>query len=974
MPASTRSKSRLCCLLTNCLVLLAIAGARAPRAAAADGAALAEKFLSRENVRPGLCVYVGGADVGLMLALREHGYLVHGITADAKALPGLREAIQAKEAYGPVSVDVASMEYLPYAINIVNLLIVDDFPARAAEGLTAGDILRVLAPYGSAFLESGPAETEGVETSRMEDGWVQLTKPYTEGMDEFLNSEARLSKDRLVGPPTALRWITGEYWCGKNSWGYSRVVSAGGRVFYRFNVERGYGFKTGYEQKMFRYVARDAFNGLKLWERLQPDTGAELLQISEGRLLISRRTRTVLDPATGEEVAEEEAERLIRNYQAVPCDGLLIFHGRLRAVDAETGKEVWRGPDGWDYGGPMGDGKMFLNMRLGRDKTHLGVCVDIRTGKKLWQHPKGRYILYRDGNLFRRGRRKQRTIPDPRDGTKTIDKWYGVVGAVSTEDGTPLWEHEFPLPVHGGTDDSWYMEGLLWVHAGFDDRSEVKVESWQGLDPKTGDVKRTLLMPSKVKHRCSPHHATEKYILANGMELFCPSEGRVYGFYGLRNACKLGYIPANGMLYSAPTVCECFPHLRGVGAVAADPIPSWEDMKERAVPDFVKGPAFGKAATLAVAESDWPTYRHDPLRTGATSVSVPVDVKQLWATAFGKRVSAPTVAGGLVFVSVIDEHRVLALDAATGQERWSYTVAGRVDTPPTIHDGLALFGGRDGWAYCLTADAGQLVWKFRAAPEDKRTVERGQVESSWPLFGTVLVLGDVAIVAAGRHSEVDGGIFMYALEPATGAVKWKKQIIRANLHAQASRSKIGNEMNDILNGDETAFLMQWKWFDPKDGSETTTQASVVLTGGRPGWIADIAGPPIGWKHDFQQERRGAGVRATIINFFEDMTYSIDKDTAEVYCRDRRNRGGWTAKMPKDTRQKALLVTPETVFVTTLPDDTDFTRGEVWMYSTAGGEPVGKAPLPAAPAFEAIAATPGRLFVTTQDGQVVCLGK
>ena len=45
---------------------------------------------------------------------------------------------------------------------------------------------------------------------------------------------------------------------------------------------------------------------------------------------------------------------------------------------------------------------------------------------------------------------------------------------------------------------------------------------------------------------------------------------------------------------------------------------------------------------------------------------------------------------------------------------------GRVDSPPTLHQGRAIFGCRDGYVYCLTADDGKLVWRFRAAPIDQR--------------------------------------------------------------------------------------------------------------------------------------------------------------------------------------------------------------------------------------------------------------
>ena len=64
---------------------------------------------------------------------------------------------------------------------------------------------------------------------------------------------------------------------------------------------------------------------------------------------------------------------------------------------------------------------------------------------------------------------------------------------------------------------------------------------------------------------------------------------------------------------------------------------------------------------------------------------------------------------------------------------------------------VLLFGCADGYIYCLTADDGRLVWRFRAAPEDRQMVAFEQVESVWPVHGAVLVRDDVAYVTAGRH-------------------------------------------------------------------------------------------------------------------------------------------------------------------------------------------------------------------------------
>jgi hypothetical protein len=116
----------------------------------------------------------------------------------------------------------------------------------------------------------------------------------------------------------------------------------------------------------------------------------------------------------------------------------------------------------------------------------------------------------------------------------------------------------------------------------------------------------------------------------------------------------------------------------------------------------------------------------------------------------------------------VDQHRVLAFDAADGTPRWAFTAGGRVDSPPTIHHNLVLFGCRDGFIYCLRGSDGELAWKFRAAPVDERMVACEQLESVWPVHGSVLVRDGVLFAAAGRSMFLDGGVRLLRLDPVSG--------------------------------------------------------------------------------------------------------------------------------------------------------------------------------------------------------------
>ena len=128
-----------------------------------------------------------------------------------------------------------------------------------------------------------------------------------------------------------------------------------------------------------------------------------------------------------------------------------------------------------------------------------------------------------------------------------------------------------------------------------------------------------------------------------------------------------------------------------------------------------------------------------------------------WNAKLGGRLTAPVISGGLVYVAQTDQHRIVAIDQVSGRVVWTYTIGGRIDSPPTIRDGRVVFGGADGWVYCLTTD-GDLVWRYRAAPLDRRAMAFEQLESLWPVHGSVLVHEDSVYCVAGRSIFLDGGL------------------------------------------------------------------------------------------------------------------------------------------------------------------------------------------------------------------------
>ena len=174
------------------------------------------------GVQGGLVVHVGCGDGQRTAALRVNDrYLVHGLDTDPASVDRARERIQSIGLYGQVTVDRWDGRELPYNDNLVNLLIVEDLV-----GIRAGEIDRVLAPNGVAYVKSNGE-------------WHKSVKPRPDAIDDWTHylynaSGNAVSGDMVVGPPRHYQWTGGPKWSRHHDHlaSVSAMVSAGGRIFY----------------------------------------------------------------------------------------------------------------------------------------------------------------------------------------------------------------------------------------------------------------------------------------------------------------------------------------------------------------------------------------------------------------------------------------------------------------------------------------------------------------------------------------------------------------------------------------------------------------------------------------------------------------------------------------------------------------------------------------------------------------------
>jgi hypothetical protein len=268
----------------------------------------------------------------------------------------------------------------------------------------------------------------------------------------------------------------------------------------------------------------------------------------------------------------------------------------------------------------------------------------------------------------------------------------------------------------------------------------------------------------------------------------------------------VGPIPANGMTYQTPSQCGCFAMIRGWGGYGSEPV--WEPLPvgqrilvgNGAAPEAIVSQVrrLESVATAIVRTQ----VQRIPRLEGEL-------VRNAW---FGNDAlpypeTEPVKSGDLELVAVVNEHR---LEARRGDRVvWSFLADGRISTPPLVHEGRVCVGSNDGWVNCLDLKDGRIHWRFLAAPNHRKIVAYGQLESSWPVYGAV-VHGGLFAVSAGRHPELDGGIYFYGLEPSTGQVRWTKRFNTAAERVVADPAQPGQTQgkprgwrqppNTIVNG------------------------------------------------------------------------------------------------------------------------------------------------------------------------------
>jgi outer membrane protein assembly factor BamB len=591
--------------------------------------------------------------------------------------------------------------------------------------------------------------------------------------------------------------------------------------------------------------------------------------------------------------------------------------------------------------------------------------------------------------------------------------------ALSAETGKVKWEAPCGNWGYGSPADVFVTGGRIWVHG-------ATGYTLLGLDPATGEVKEkhdaSEAMDGAHHHRCYRNKASTHFVMTSrrGVETIDVRSGENRLHHWVRGACRYGILPCNGLIYAPPDPCMCYAMAKVNGLLALA-----SRRASRPAPDaakrLVRGSAFGKIEAGGDGEG-WPTYRHDARRSGSTDAAIPAKLVKVWSAKVGGGVSSLTAADGRVYAASADTHAVHALEAATGHPVWRFTAGGPVDTPPTLHKGMVLFGSADGRVYCLRASDGALAWRFRAAPAETRVSAFGHIVSPWPVHGSVLIRDGRAFVTAGRSSFLDGGIRLCVLDPATGKVLQEgvryapdpetgKGRFNATLRYDMPPDHPG-ALSDILVSEGSHIYMRHTRIDPADvgrdleADQEKAKVEAFYKEKQTGKVLRF-GPQItstsgllddAWFNQTFWSFANAS-HARLLVFDAQRTYGVkaygggaSRHTRGKYMagsgkytifaddRQRRKRS-WSLARP--LRVTALVAAGDSLIVAGTPDripsDDPWAAHEgragalLRILSKSDGKPLAEYPLASPPVWDGMAVAGGRLFISTKAGDVLSYG-
>ena len=184
-------------------------------------------------------------------------------------------------------------------------------------------------------------------------------------------------------------------------------------------------------------------------------------------------------------------------------------------------------------------------------------------------------------------------------------------------------------------------------------------------------------------------------------------------------------------------------------ASAGSPITSTAAVSDGLV--FVNGDGVFRAFHSANGKAAW------SFKTGAP-------VPLVWGHESGQvYASSPAVANGHVVFGSVDG-LLYSLDPRTGHEQWRYRAGARVYSSPAIAAGTVFVGGQDGVVHAVDLVTGRVKWHYDTEGTKFKSADWG--------FDRTTIQSSPAVANGTVYIGARDG-FLYALDAATGAQRWR---------------------------------------------------------------------------------------------------------------------------------------------------------------------------------------------------------
>ncbi len=1017
------------------------------------------------NVEGGMVVCIGAEALQSVAdAWKKPGCVFHCLETSDDGVSGIRAKIQAAGCHGKVSAARFDGERLPYIDNLVNLLIVG-----SGIGVSDSEVRRVLAPYGVAIvngekitkpypeeMDEWPQYLHGADNNcvardtvvgpprhvqwisgpawtRAHIGAATVSSMVSSGGRLFTIEDTETAENPLL--PAKWKLVARSAFNGVVLWTLDYPNWEQVTVY----------IKNYHAQMQRRLVAIDdtvyctpgltapltALDGAtgKTLMQYEGTKGTQEFVFHEGRLYAVIGDRMHFDFYRGAGAADKETRRgkgrgnvrketneaAANSGNTFGGDGfpLSLYNPQTRnaenptclilAIDAKTGREVWRSRKITFY---TGCSMAIKGDKLVYQSTQGVFCLNARTGEQDWAVDKD--IPYGRGN-------------SPNSLVLSDDAVYSEEGsnvyAYALADGNDYWGK--PIKARKGyqaSTDLLIAADALWMCGACNNAQGIVTRKPTAYDLKTGDQIRTIdqqLSKPMGHDRCFRNFITERFFInskTGGPDCMDFKTDTEYPAPFTRATCSMGHLPCNGLIYCGPWACQChLPvglHNFNAYYTNEESLPTKGQVVriDRSV-RLEEGPAYGQWRPSA--DKPWPTFRQDARRYAGTTTKVPANgLKPLWKTKFKTTVSAPVIAEGKLFVAETDAHLLRALDADSGEVLWEYVAGGRIDSPPTYHKGLLLFGSRDGCVHCLRAADGALSWRFRDLP-DKMICAFDQLESAWPVHGSVLIKNDTAYFCAGRSSYLDGGLFIYGLDPVTGKIRHQRQFYGPYANdgfpafaEEGNRSEteviLGTTADVMTSEGDTLYIRQAAFHldltDAVAGKHLLASAGMLESKRNHREYKLV-------QEDFNHRKMWTTEKTEYPN--GDIIVS---DGTDYYCvfgvpvnrgesfnprggyllmAKSRSADGWSSKWKTNIplTGKAMVLAGDVVFVAGAPlvfnlgDPAATYKGRLGgvlrAVSAVDGSKLAEYTLNVLPAWDGIAAAYGRLFIVNQDGSMEC---